>query len=320
MSAMEEEKKTPEEEQTPMPLAENDKTPSKTPSPAKQKRNLWIVSGVFLGVAALVIAIATIGFFATRLVGSSSSKTYLDWNGSEAGFYGEDGSLLVDENGTALGRMTYDEHVDDASVTYGEIVSVLEPNGAYSFLLPSYVNDLNSRYIAPTEKGKSLFGAASMLHEIGSKSLYREIGAYAFSDMDELEEVGLASEASGSQTIGSFALSENPKLKTVSFAHNLVSLEEGALKNDALLTETNIKRTKLEKIGASAFEGCSSLLTLCLPSSLKSIGAYAFQGTAIESLYFDGEKSLWETVEKDANCLSGSSITAIVCSDETIAL
>jgi len=286
----------------------------------KNKRNLWIISGIFLGLVALVASVVTIGFLATQIAGNSSSKTYLNWYTNQAGFYDINGKLIVGEDGNPSGEFNYSEWVDEASSSYGKITSIKEPANASSLILPSSINNLSTCYVASVEEGDNIFGGTSSILAINSKSLYREIGDYAFSNMSNLESVGLTSEETGSQVIGAYAFANNPRLKTINFAHNLISLGKGALRNNTLLTATNLGKTNLKTIEDNAFEGCSSLATLSLPETLSKIGAYAFKGSNITTLEFAGSMSLFRTVNKDNNWNTGSLISKINCLDGTIGI
>lgn len=89
----------------------------------------------------------------------------------------------------------------------------------------------------------------------------------------------------------------------------------------------------VEKIGASAFEGCSSLKSADITASgIKEIGENAFKGTALESIVipgwvtkigdgafdgcsslteikFGGTKAEWEAVDKGGNSFDGIVVT-----------
>ena len=47
----------------------------------------------------------------------------------------------------------------------------------------------------------------------------------------------------------------------------------------------------------SVFNNCSSLKTIVLPSSLKTIGQYSFQGcTSLEKVFYLGDKTSWNSI------------------------
>ena len=60
---------------------------------------------------------------------------------------------------------------------------------------------------------------------------------------------------------------------------NIVEISDRAFLNCGDITELNLQEAqKLQKIGVSAFEGCSSISEVVIPSACKALGHSAFLG------------------------------------------
>lgn len=78
--------------------------------------------------------------------------------------------------------------------------------------------------------------------------------------------------------IGEGAFSNCKGLSSVSFGEKLQSIDNDAFTNCTKLSDVKFKGNALETIGERAFEECSSISNIVLPSGLKKIGASAFYG------------------------------------------
>jgi len=76
------------------------------------------------------------------------------------------------------------------------------------------------------------------------------------------------------------------------------------------------------KLGSYSFDGGASMVTsLTIPSTITQIDGYAFSGSNYTSINFAGTKEQWNNITKDVNWKSGcSSLTQIVCTDETVSV
>lgn len=97
-----------------------------------------------------------------------------------------------------------------------------------------------------------------------NKSNLNTIGNYAFNQCTALEYVTLPGSL---QTLGNYAFNKCSVLKNVSFVPWHVEFGVGSLLNAGV---------NLETIGQGAFELCTSLESISLPSEVKTIGTYAF--------------------------------------------
>lgn len=74
-------------------------------------------------------------------------------------------------------------------------------------------------------------------------------------------------------------------------------------------------------IGAWALENQSDVTSVYLPQSIMQIGGYAFSGChSLKVLSYGGTMSQWNTVEKDPDWHTGSSLRTVVCADGTVTL
>ena len=54
----------------------------------------------------------------------------------------------------------------------------------------------------------------------------------------------------------------------------------------------------IKSIPNSVFGGCSSLITIVIPASLKSIGPNAFNGAlSLEKVYYRGSEEEWNSID-----------------------
>ena len=80
------------------------------------------------------------------------------------------------------------------------------------------------------------------------------------------------------ETIGEGALARFSALAFVRFGANLREIQPFAFYSCAELRELDFRATRLETIDDDAFFGCSSVVSLFFPATLRSIGSSAFSG------------------------------------------
>ena len=89
---------------------------------------------------------------------------------------------------------------------------------------------------------------------------------------------------------------------------------------DIVIPKKNPDGYRVTAIWDAAFRGCSSLTSITIPDSVKSIGKYAFSGcSSLTSIVFNGTKEQWNAIEKDAVWNRFTGDYTIHCSDGDIA-
>ncbi len=73
-------------------------------------------------------------------------------------------------------------------------------------------------------------------------------------------------------------------------------------------------------IADSAFSGCTGLTGITIPRSVESIGNQAFSGGTFRTIYFQGTKEQFNSIQKDTYWYGNSTIRYIQCTDGTITL
>ena len=74
-------------------------------------------------------------------------------------------------------------------------------------------------------------------------------------------------------------------------------------------------------IGDNAFWGCTGLTSIHIPSSVTSMGRYAFGFCSdLTTITFDGTTAQWERIDMWVNWNVSSPITEVICSDGTVSL
>lgn len=84
---------------------------------------------------------------------------------------------------------------------------------------------------------------------------------------------------------------------------------------------TTVTANALTHIGYQVFKDCTLLSSVTLPNTLTSMNSYVFKNcTSLTSITYKGTVAEWNAFAKDPNWNDGSSLTQIVCSDDTIIL
>lgn len=73
----------------------------------------------------------------------------------------------------------------------------------------------------------------------------------------------------------------------------------------------------VKTIEDGGFEYCSKLKTITLPASLVSIGASAFAGTVLETVYYKGPQAQWEILKTNISTTDNDKLTGakIICTE-----
>lgn len=76
-----------------------------------------------------------------------------------------------------------------------------------------------------------------------------------------------------------------------------------------------------KSIGHKAFSNCQELNYICLPTSIRKIGCFAFEKcTNLEVIEFQGSKEMWYEIEIDSSWRKNSKIRLVKCSNGVINL
>lgn len=287
-------------------VEENEKIPSKSPINSQRKAPNEKRSTIIIGVVAGLLVLSVAGTFIGASIYEKNNSLHtptpsFNWDVDRSGFFDKDGNFL--DAGKSYHFI--DQH-DDADRKYIQITSVEAPENAYSYVFPSYLNNMTGKetetlpiYAVGRELKyddnfetnfdsikKNVFGFPETnkgITNIYFQSLYKEICDYSFYECVDLEKVEFRSFATGNQKIGNRAFAECKKLKEVVLSSNLSS------------------------IGDKAFENDESLETVSLPKGIKSIGAMAFKGTSITNINYVGSKADWDRIAKSDDWSDGLS-------------
>ena len=143
------------------------------------------------------------------------------------------------------------------------------------------------------------------------------IPAECFANMRKLKTVSLPKNL---EKLGEYAFFNCTSLESVEFRGNkLTQIPDGTFSGCKSLKSIDFKKNKIELIGYHAFEECKSLKSVTLPSSLKSLGGYAFASSGLETITIPKNASMsssfylgandWENDYVFGNCQSLKTVT-----------
>jgi hypothetical protein len=94
------------------------------------------------------------------------------------------------------------------------------------------------------------------------------------------------------------------KLTTVSLSSKTTAIGNYAFNGYGALTTLTINSTVLERIGAYAFQNCSSFTTIYIPTSVTNIGEYAFNGCSTLAINCEttAQPDDWDYIWNPTNC------------------
>ena len=188
---------------------------------------------------------------------------------------------------TGIDAMAFMGCVKLTSVTLPASVQTIGEGAFYgcsrltSFSLPA----------STTAIGAEAFGDCTALESLAWNENLKTIGRSAFAGCAALASASLPE---GVTVVGPLAFMGCTRLTSASLGNSLTLVGDSAFYGCSSLAGIALPAT-VDSIGAYAFDGCTALrsMTLAEGSALRSIGRYAFAGTAVESVTLpDGLKRL----------------------------
>ena len=104
----------------------------------------------------------------------------------------------------------------------------------------------------------------------------------------------------------------NSNITSIRIPSSVLEIEDGAFENCAQLKWVIIddkgitQEDGVSTIGDDAFKNCSALKYIVLPACLKTIGANAFFGCSLDSVYYHDKSYAWSSITQTDSCLTGN--------------
>ena len=174
-------------------------------------------------------------------------------------------SIVIPDTVTEMGSYVLYECKNLASVTIGKGVTTI-PYCAFSrcvrlreITIPENVTTIDN----------NAFDGCTMLSNVTLNEGLTKIGEHAFANT-AITEIALPA----SLTSGSYPFNNCQKLKTIHFTEGTKTLLPGLYRNSAV--ETVDIPEGITELPSDLFNGCKQLTSVTLPSTLRTIGRYAF--------------------------------------------
>lgn len=153
-----------------------------------------------------------------------------------------------------------------------------------------------------SDKGIKMIGCSAFYNAVA----HDEAAVYGYKYADILENIVIPDTV---QEIGKSTFAGCLALKKITLSKELVRIDDGAFN---LLISSKIASatvnlgdcTKLEYIGAYAFQGCNGIEELVIPETVKHIGEYAFESTKAQTNFVEAASKAIE--EKDRYWIVGN--------------
>lgn len=141
----------------------------------------------------------------------------------------------------------------------------------------------------------SAFSGNKSLESVNIPDNITELELYTFSGCSSLKKVIVGDSV---KIIGPWAFSNCVNLTNILLGENVVELSKFSFSNCTSLKEI-VLPDGLITIGEQAFKDCISLKSITMPSSINKISPYAISNcVALSDIYYSGEKSQWDKIEK----------------------
>lgn len=236
-------------------------------------------------------------------------------------------SISIPDGVTTINEYTFYLCSSLSSITIPDNVTSIEQKSFYKCTSLKEI-DLPSSLTTITN---NLFEGCKNLEKVSIPSSVTSIEKEAFKSCDKLKCVDMSNTLISS--IGEKAFQYCNSLSEVKFSSELTTIGKiafssgdnytGDTEEACIFTSLDLSNTKLTSIGEAAFAYNTNLINIVLPSSLTSIGGYAFyncNNSSLTSITFNGTKEQFEGVSKDTKWVCDTGIITVKCTDENITL
>ncbi|EXM40455.1 fibronectin [Ruminococcus albus SY3] len=192
-------------------------------------------------------------------------------------------------DGTTIGKKAFYNCENLSTIDMNDVVDIED----YAFFGCTSLNQINPYEVKTI--GNSAFGSCTGLTKLNLvpfKNL-TSIGNDAFANCKNLKEVSLSENLT---TLGKRAFANCHALNEIEiFSDKLTTIPMGAFATTGITTIAIPEG--VTSIDGAAFNSCKSLEYVKLPSTLKTIGAKAFDNTGVKNVTYNGVKGQWNKIE-----------------------
>lgn len=213
---------------------------------------------------------------------------------------------LIKANETLTGNYVVKDTIrlisDRAFANCYALTSITIPNTVTVIGKETFANCYGLKSIVLNEHIKSIGMAAFVdcksLKSITIPSNVKTIGENAFARCISLELVNIPE---GITRISRGVFSGCTALQSITLPLSAKGIGEKVFEGCTSLQSVNIP-DGVTKLGFKVFSKCTSLSTITIPASVKTLGQLAFeQCTSLQNIVYQGTKSEWEYITKDAS-------------------
>jgi hypothetical protein len=193
-------------------------------------------------------------------------------------------------HGTTIGKKAFYKCENLSTIDMNDVVDIED----YAFFGCTSLSEIYPAEVKTI--GNSAFGSCTALTDLHLMSHGHEltsIGNDAFANCKNLETVYLPENLT---TLGKRAFTNCHALKGVGiFSEKLTTIPMGAFATTGITTIAIPEG--VTSIDGAAFNSCKSLEYIELPSTLKTIGAKAFDNTGVKNVTYNSHEAQWNTLE-----------------------
>ena len=192
-------------------------------------------------------------------------------------------------DGTTIGKKAFYNCENLSTIDMNDVVDIED----YAFFGCTSLNQINPYEVKTI--GNSAFGSCTGLTKLNLvpfKNL-TSIGNDAFANCKNLKEVSLSENLT---TLGKRAFANCHALNEIEiFSDKLTTIPMGAFATTGITTIAIPEG--VTSIDGAAFNSCKSLEYVKLPSTLKTIGAKAFDNTGVKNVTYNSHEAQWNDIE-----------------------